>query len=442
MEVIHLGNPIQEHWNWSGEFRFSEGEGRDTLSEISLDWPKHGFTHVDAPCHMIRGSLTLEDCHLRQLCGEAAVVDVSDCVPASAVNASILGARGGHVKAGDIIILRSNLNQVYPNTTPGYWEKSPYLDASGAQWIVERGCVGLAIDFPQDYVVREMSDRLVKNHEMIEHHIVLGAKMMHLEHLVNLDRIKQDRIFLVGWPLRLPNADGGPASPVALTEWPSASPGIIDLSLPIQADWRQRVKVILALSFEKGDQVQETGVHFVGHSHTHCLTPKYIDPTLKSLDSLIGERLVRDAQIVDLSDTPENGEIDINHLERRAHDASSENILVLRTGYMERVPYSDEFWPKRSPFLAGSAAEWIAKEGFDVVAVDFEIDEGRKRLGARRPRKTDLVAERILLENGVSIVKNLTNLTSISNSRFFMVGMPLYLPGAESAPSRVLGLQW
>jgi arylformamidase len=441
MKIFRLSNPIQNHWNWSGGSRLSY-ENNNSLPESIIDYPKHGFTHVDAPCHMIKGAKTLDECSLKQLCGEAAIIDVSDCIPAKPVNRKILEIRGKHVRNGDILILRSNLNLVYPNTGPEYWEKSPYIDPSGAQWIVERGCIALGVDFPQDYVAREMTNRVVKNNEFVEHHLILGANIMHLEHLVNLERIKQRRIFLIGLPLRIPNSDGGPSSPVAITEWPSSSPEIIDLTLPIQPDWRQRVQVKLALSFENGDQVQETGVLFLGHSHTHCLSSKYINADLHGLDSLNANNLVQFASIIDLSDVSENIGISASYLESRLDKINSKNILVLKTGYTDRKSYDSPNWEIRSPYLEASAADLIADKGFNVIAVDFEIDQGRKLLRGRRPKKEDLFSERILLENRITIVKNLTNLSSIKSSQFFIVIMPLNVPYAESAPARIIGLLW
>ena len=49
-------------------------------------------------------------------------------MPSGAVNAEILEARSDHVHRGDILILRSNLHRVHPNTSPGLL-KSPYVDA-------------------------------------------------------------------------------------------------------------------------------------------------------------------------------------------------------------------------------------------------------------------------------------------------------------------------
>ena len=439
--VISLSNPILRHWNWLGDTLHREPEP-GFLAETGVDWPKHGFTHVDAPCHMVRGSLTLDECSLDQLCGEAAVVDVSDRVPAKAVTADVLESRGDHVRKGDIVILRSNLHQRFPNTSGDYWQQSTWLDASGSQWIVERGAKALAIDFPQDYNARDMNERLVTNDEFVEHQIVLGAKLMHLEHVVNLWKIDRERVFLIGWPLRLPKADGGPAGPVALTRWPSSDPRIVDLSLPVRSDWRGRVSVGLAKSFEAGDPVQETGVRFEGHSHTHVLTPRYLDPAGPTIDDFLGSPLIGPADIVDLSHVHADTPIEAGALERGLPHERHGDILILRTGFAERVAYDDPAWPERSPWLATAAAERIVDCGYRIMAADFEIDAGRKRLRGGPARIADLDAEATLLGGGMGLVKNVTNLSALRADDPWLAAMPLNLPDAEAAPARVLGLEW
>ena len=438
--VIPLSNRIEAHWSWSGDtLRIEPEEGR--LPETGVDWPKHGFTHVDAPCHMIRGGRTLDDCDLNQLCGEAAVVDVSDLVPSGAVNADVLEERGGHVKVGDLLVLRSNLHEVHPNTTEDYWLKSPYVDAAGSQWIVDRGCRALVIDFPQDYVAREMGDRLVTNPEFTEHQIVLGANLMHLEHVINLSAVDRERVFLIGWPLRLPGADGGPASPIALTEWPGPGPRIVDLSLPVAEVRTGKVSTGLAKAFEKGDPVQESRVRFEGHSHTHVVTPKYIGAG-GGVEAFMGAQLARHADVARLDEVTDGEGIDADRLASAMPAPDADNMLLLRTGFADRVAYGDPEWNARSPYLTEAAARWIAEAGYDVVGADFEPDEGRKAIGAAAARRDDLKAELVLLGNGVCLIRNLCGLGDIRAEHPLVVAMPLNLKDAEAAPARVLAMEW
>ncbi len=441
MQVIPISHPIAEHWNWLGGARRA-GTGPGNLEETCVEWPKHGFTHVDAPSHILHGGRSLDNCSLDRLCGEAAMVDVSDLVPSRAVSANELEARGRHVAAGDILILRSNLHRRFPTSTDAYWQNSPWLDESGSQWVVDRGCKALAVDFPQDFCAREMNCRTVLNEEFVEHHIVLGAGLMHLEHVTNLWRTDQGRVFLIALPLRLPGADGGPSGAVMMCGWPSRRPRIADLSLPVRADWRERAATRLAKSFENGDPVQETGVRFDGHSHTHVLTPRYLDPEGVGLEQFHGAPLVGPADIAALAPVDDCRRIATEDLQECLPGERSSHILILRSGFMDRVPYDDPDWTRRSPWLAEEAAAWIVDRGYSVLGADFEIDPGRKRQPGAGARAGDLCAEALLLRSGAAILKNLANLAALGAGGAWVAATPLNLPGAEAAPARVLGLEW
>ena len=80
--------------------------------------------------------------------------------------------------------------------------------------------------------------------------------------------------------------------------------------------------------------------------------------------------------------------------------------------------------------------------GYRVMAADFEVDAGRKRLRGGPARLTDLDAEATLLGGGMGLVKNLTNLSALGADNLWLAAMPLNLPDAEAAPARVLGLEW
>jgi len=253
-------NIIKNHWNWSSNINYNN------LEEFIIEIPKHGYTHCDAPSHMIKKGKSLSDCDIEKLCNWASLIDVSECVGDKAIDAGILEKNKKKIKKGDIIVLRSNLNELFPNTSNEYWKNSPYLDDSGCNWLIETEAKAIVFDFPQDRAAKDLEFRIVKNNEFTEHQIILGADIMHVEHAINLNLINDDRFFFFGLPISLPNADGGSCNPISISGLKEKNYNILDHS-SLMID-NELFKSFLTLSFEKGDQVQETGFTLRGVTHT------------------------------------------------------------------------------------------------------------------------------------------------------------------------------
>lgn len=445
MRIYDLANPIRKHWNWAGD-GFRPHAYDDRLPESIIVYPKHGFTHVDAPCHMVRGGKTTDDCALSQLCGEAALIDISDCVPAKPVTAELLESRGYEVRRGDIVILRSNLANKFPNTSADYWIKSPYVDSSGARWLVERGLSALVIDFPQDYPAREMGDRHVANEEWIEHQIVLGSGLMHLEHVRGLDAIQERRVFLFGWPIKIPSCDGGPARPIALAEWPKGIPSIIDMSITLDEGWRNTVRIMRSKTFNVGDPVQETGFSWLGHSHTHVVMPSYVTGLHSDgIDAINDEHLEAVCNWVHVADLRANISskiITAASLEAATEGVSTTQILLLHTGYADHTAYCSPDWLNHSPSLSTEAADWLIAKGFKTIALDFELDAATRAHNKGLLTEAQLPIEARLLRSGVILIKNVCGASKLIGRRAFMAAAPLRVPHAESAPARAMAVYW
>jgi len=115
LKSLYHSNVIGGHWNWASNISY------DSLKNFKIEVTKHGFTHVDAPAHMIKNGKSLSDCGLDLLCGWAKIIDVSECLGDKPITREILENKIKHVTSGDIVILKSNLNEVYPNTSEEYW---------------------------------------------------------------------------------------------------------------------------------------------------------------------------------------------------------------------------------------------------------------------------------------------------------------------------------
>ena len=200
------------------------------------------------------------------LCGWAKIIDVSECMMDKPITRDFLEKRTENIKKGDIVVLKSNLNNIYPNTSEKYWKNSPYLEDSGSEFLISKNIKAIVFDFPQDRAAKDLQFRVVKNKEFTEHQIVLGAGVMHVEHVINLNLINSNEFFFFGLPIKLPYADGGNSTPISIHNIENRKYSIVDHSKSMENN--RNFKSYLTLSFEKGDQVQETGFTFLGLTHT------------------------------------------------------------------------------------------------------------------------------------------------------------------------------
>lgn len=172
----------------------------------------HHATHIDAPNHFIKGGKGIEQAPLNQLIGPAALIELDDHGKEKAITGKTLEDRGRHVLKGDIAILRTGWSDKCWDE-PRFWEEGPYLDLSGADWLVERGVHAVVYDFSEEYVVRQPG---FQGKDCIVHHRILGKEIYNIEYVRGLGKIRRPRLGIIAFPLKLVGCDGSPARVVAV----------------------------------------------------------------------------------------------------------------------------------------------------------------------------------------------------------------------------------
>lgn len=220
MNIVDLSMPIETgHIRWPVERGkrgdFSEG----ALFEVSwLHTTCHGYTHVDAPSHMVPGGATLSDLDLSRVVNRCAVIDL----PVEAeqeIDATTLeqASAGFGNLANRIVLLRSTWYLKEDYRTEQYWRKAPYLSRDACQWLLDKNPTAVAFDFPQDWSIRRLLDGVVLPiEEHVSHDVLLRNNVTLIEYLINTHEIKEHEIVLCAQPLSLPEADGAPARVIAL----------------------------------------------------------------------------------------------------------------------------------------------------------------------------------------------------------------------------------
>jgi kynurenine formamidase len=166
----------------------------------------HTGTHVDAPAHQIAGGASLDEIPLDSLVTYAVTINVTGHEPGP-VGPTDLDGQLDQVLAGDLVLFRSDNARNWG--TDAYWHGWCYPDALAAKALIDRDVAGIGFDGPSADPVD------AEDYEL--HRIWLGAGKIIIENLASLAELP-DRCRIVVAPLKVRNANGGPARVLALVD--------------------------------------------------------------------------------------------------------------------------------------------------------------------------------------------------------------------------------
>jgi arylformamidase len=219
-KFIDLTMAVEDHFRWRVERRqtgdFSKG---DQFQITWVGWAVHGFTHIDAPRHMLSDGKATDDIALSAVIGDCAIFNLSDIEDNAPIGAEKLVHACREVHKGDIALIKAEWDLRYSAKTAEFWTKAPYMTRDAAAWLLESGVKSVAFDFPQDYPIRLLlKNEVAPLEEFVTHDVLLRNEVILIEYLCNTAAIQGDRTTLYALPLKIPQADGAPARVIAIEE--------------------------------------------------------------------------------------------------------------------------------------------------------------------------------------------------------------------------------
>ncbi|QCR19790.1 cyclase family protein [Agrococcus sp. SGAir0287] len=218
--VVDCSMPIEPHWRFAPTIEHATvmAAGGCRFHSTRLEMGAHAFTHVDAPWHVADDGARMSSVALADVTGEAAIADVSWLGDDAAIRAEHLAT--ADVRAGDILLVRSDHASRWPTTTPEHWTRAPFMTRDAAAWVLDAGVTAIGFDFPQDRGIRAEHDAAwAPAADPVDdwpcHRILLAAGVLQIEYLQGLDRIPHGRCVFAAMPLRLTESDGAPVRAVA-----------------------------------------------------------------------------------------------------------------------------------------------------------------------------------------------------------------------------------
>ena len=156
----------------------------DQFRVSRLDATCHGFTHVDAQAHFLADAPTIEATPLDRVVGPCRVLRWAwRRRRRSGPNASpppIPAVRKGRSCCSP------RLGRKHDSATPEFWRHAPWLNRAAAEWLAGRKPAAVAFDFPQDYPIRLLLDRIEAPFEQhVTHDVLLRGGVTLIEYLVN-----------------------------------------------------------------------------------------------------------------------------------------------------------------------------------------------------------------------------------------------------------------
>ncbi|MDO9710586.1 cyclase family protein [Paracraurococcus lichenis] len=218
MRIVDLSMPIAPHFRWRTQVSVT-GDIRagDQFRISRLDAACHGFSHVDAPAHILADAPTIEATPLERVVGPCRVLDLRDVPANQPIGPERLAAADPGGPAREILLLSAGWDRQRDWNTPEFWKEAPWLTREAADWLLSREPKAVAFDFPQDFPIRLLLDRQeVPFDQHVTHDVLLRRGITLIEYLVNTTALPGPRTFLCAAPLLVPGADGAPARVFAL----------------------------------------------------------------------------------------------------------------------------------------------------------------------------------------------------------------------------------
>jgi arylformamidase len=150
------------------------------------------------------------------------------------------------------------------------------------------------------------------------------------------------------------------------------------------------------------------------HTGSHVDSPSHVFKDGAHTDTISPERLIGKPRIINLKVAEEEG---ITPAHIKDHKISEGDIVLIRTGWSDKMWGNFPEYYTKSPYLTLEAAQYLVS--LKIRAVGFDFFE---EYSARLPNfgSEDFVVHRTLLGGGVILMEHMTNISSLTPDAIFV----------------------
>jgi kynurenine formamidase len=176
----------------------------DGFAEVEISFYSHTGTHMDAPAHMIKGGMTLDEYPIEHFFGKAFLLDLRNGLP----DLDKLTQMKTRLEAIDFVILHTGWSDYWGEAQ--YFRDFPVLPIEHINWFLSLGIRGFGMD--------AISIDPVDTTTFENHHAVFLKNGTITENLTNLSAIISPFFDIIMLPLKNKNSDGISIRAVAVVD--------------------------------------------------------------------------------------------------------------------------------------------------------------------------------------------------------------------------------
>jgi kynurenine formamidase len=184
---------------------------KDGFAEMKITMVLHSGTHIDAPCHILPNTKSLDEFPLDKFIGDAIVIP---CYDRKEIDLEYLKTYQSLISEIDFILFFTGWQDKW--NTKGYFDDCPTLTEDAARWLCEYNLKGIGFDsFSVDRI--DSADNVSPN-TLPNHHILLAKEILLIENLCNLDKLPDTVFTFQCLPIKVEKADGSPIRAIAVID--------------------------------------------------------------------------------------------------------------------------------------------------------------------------------------------------------------------------------
>jgi len=181
----------------------------DGWNSRTLHLYSHCGTHLDAPLHFAAGDGTVDNIPLAHCFLPAWVADITNVHARELITVAHLGEVAAKITAGEGLLLKTGWSR-YVSDQRRYRDELPRVSRELAEWCVQRGIRVLGVEPPSVADVNNLAEVTAV------HRTLLGAEVVIVEGLTNLETLRQERVLFCAAPLKIAGGDGSPCRAFAI----------------------------------------------------------------------------------------------------------------------------------------------------------------------------------------------------------------------------------